>query len=337
MLWFQPGALEPLHKFELLGLLTSLAVYNGLTLPVTFPLALYRKLLDLPVTKLEHIEDGWPSLMRGLKSLLNYEDDSGRTRVEDVFMRSYIFSVETLGTTISVDMEKIGREDDWHSVQGSKLVCERAVPQSRSESKAEMLSSMSKNDLNVFQSSADGSDGLDLQETLNGMSSTPGIRKALRTRTDSITSQARMVTELNRNQYVEDYIFWLTDKSIRPQYEAFARGFYVCLDRKATTILSPELLKRMVEGTQEIDVDALQEGARYEGGYSSEHPVIKDFWHVVHELPEESVRRLLEFVTASDRIPVNGIRNIQFIIQRNGNDDHVCNHITVFLPSSTCC
>lgn len=45
MSWFQPGSLEPPYKFEMLGLLTSLAVYNGLTLPFSFPLALYRKLL----------------------------------------------------------------------------------------------------------------------------------------------------------------------------------------------------------------------------------------------------------------------------------------------------
>jgi len=64
MSWFQPGSLEPLYKFELLGLLTSLAVYNGLTLPFTFPRALYRKLLNLPVISLVHIEDGWPELTK---------------------------------------------------------------------------------------------------------------------------------------------------------------------------------------------------------------------------------------------------------------------------------
>ena len=41
----------------------SLAVYNSITLPLTLPLAFYRKLLGLKVKKLEHIDDGWPDLV----------------------------------------------------------------------------------------------------------------------------------------------------------------------------------------------------------------------------------------------------------------------------------
>lgn len=68
--WFQPCSLEPLYKFELLGLLMSLAIYNGLTLPVNFPTAFYRKLLGLKLKQLDHIRDGWPELTRGLEELL---------------------------------------------------------------------------------------------------------------------------------------------------------------------------------------------------------------------------------------------------------------------------
>lgn len=102
MSWFQPGSLEPLYKFELLGLLTSLAVYNGLTLPFTFPLALYSKLLDQPVSKLADIEDGWPELTKGLRTLHDWPEDN----VESVFMRPFVFSVDVFGTTVDVDMDK---------------------------------------------------------------------------------------------------------------------------------------------------------------------------------------------------------------------------------------
>ena len=33
MTWFQPGTVEQLYKFEVIGILTSLAVYNAVTLP----------------------------------------------------------------------------------------------------------------------------------------------------------------------------------------------------------------------------------------------------------------------------------------------------------------
>ena len=44
----------------------------------------------------------------------------------------------------------------------------------------------------------------------------------------------------------------------------------------------------------------------------------------------EQKKRLLEFVTASDRVPVGGMRNLQFTLQRNGVEDG-------HLPSSYTC
>lgn len=311
MSWFQPCSLEPLYKFELLGLLTSLAVYNGLTLPVTFPLALYRKLLDLPVKRLAHIEDGWPSLTKGLKNLLSWADGD----VEDVFVRSYEFSVEALGKTIAVDMEKVGRDDNWPLVEEDRA---------KSEAVGSVVHSgkISRSLKSPKELAEDGYQWIGSGKPANS-SLAVRSRSSSRRRSSSIPSQTAMVTNKNREQYVEDYVFWLTDKAIRPQYEAFARGFYICLDRRAVSIFNPESLKGLVEGIQEIDVDALQENARYEGGYSAGHGLIKHFWNVVRQFPPAQLRQLLEFVTASDRIPINGVSSIQFVIQRNGVEDEV--------------
>ena len=79
----------------------------------------------------------------------------------------------------------------------------------------------------------------------------------------------------------------------------------------------------MVEGLQEIDMDALQKSARYENGYSPGHPVIKAFWDVVRHYSTLGKRRLLEFVTASERVPVGGTGHLVFVIQRNGSDSDV--------------
>jgi hypothetical protein len=139
----------------------------------------------------------------------------------------------------------------------------------------------------------------------------------------TVAVEAPLVTNQNRSQFVKDYIFWLTDKSIRPQFEAFLRGFHTCLDRSALSIFTPEALKTVVEGIQEIDVAELEHHARYEGGFGPTHRVIRDFWSVVKQYPPEKKAQLLEFVTASDRIPVNGISSIMFVIQKNGVGDLV--------------
>ncbi len=50
---------------------------------------------------------------------------------------------------------------------------------------------------------------------------------------------------------------------------------------------------------------------------------------VVHELSIEDKRRLLQFTTGSDRVPVGGLGRLKLIIARNGADsDRLVFHIT---------
>ena len=263
MTWFQSGSPEPLWKFELIGTIVSLAVYNGLTLPVTFPKALYRKLLDQEVTELHHISDGWPDLANGLTSLLEWDESKGL--VEDIFTVTYEFSVEQFGQPVSREMR--------------------------------------------------------------GSTHWPQFNEA----NTSNPTDAPLVTNENRNSYVSDYMHWLTDVSVRPQFEAFKSGFFTCVDRRSISLFDPDTLQSLVEGIQEIDISELRRATRYvgwEGG--SSHRTIRDFWSIVKRYDLEQKKKLLEFVTASDRVPVGGMRNLQFNIQRNGVDDG-------HLPSSYTC
>ncbi|KZF21159.1 hypothetical protein L228DRAFT_240036 [Xylona heveae TC161] len=292
MTWFRPCSLEPLYKFELLGLLFSIAIYNGLTLPITFPKALYRKLLGQQSTKIEHIQDGWPELAKGLTELLEWNEGD----VGDIFMRTYDFSFDAFGKVMNVDMLKFDRNSEW--------------PPTNSPSKK------GKKRATNFEPDHSRTEGAVLDKLVSHEPS---------------EDEAELVTNSNREQFVKDYIFWLTDKSIRPQYEAFARGFFVCLDRKAISMFSPEAFQSIVEGVQGIDIDALERTARYEDGYSSGHPLIQQFWQIVRQFSPVEKRHLLEFVTASDRVPVNGVESILFVIQRNGPDsDRVPTSLTCF-------
>lgn len=292
MTWFQALSFEPLYKFELLGLLVSLAVYNGLTLPMNFPLSLYRNLLgNQGGTGLPQIEDGWPELRNGLQQLLDWSDGD----VEDLFSRSYAFSFERAGEVVTVDMGQVGREDPWPHSCVELPGGEPAGSQSAS----------------VKHSSVDSK------------------------------AEPKMVTNENRVAFVNDYIYWLTEKSVHPQIEAFKRGFYVCLNRKSLGLFPATELKILVEGIQTIDVDALETTAQYEGSFSAEHRTIRDFWSVVRTFSQAQLGNLLEFVTASDRVSVLGISSISFVVQRNGRDDEVrdltigwkgSNMNSVFLP-----
>ncbi|KAK7735504.1 hypothetical protein SLS63_003974 [Diaporthe eres] len=285
MAWFQPGSTEPDWKFELVGLLVGLAVYNGLTLPVSFPKALYRKLLGEPVTDIHHINDGWPQIASSLTELLEWDESNGA--VEDIFAVTYEFSVNMLNEHVSREMHSIS--------PGSQPPPEHEWPQ--------------------FPPS-----------------SSTGNQQPHWTLSCENPEDAPLVTDANRNAYVSDYIRYMTDVSVRPQYEAFAKGFRSILHPKSLTLLSPELLQNLVEGQQEIEVSELRRAARYVG-YSSSSRTIKDFWKIVREYDDQMKRKLLEFVTASDRVPVGGIKNIQFVVQKNGEEDGPDGH----LPTAYTC
>ncbi|KAK8069730.1 hypothetical protein PG994_006346 [Apiospora phragmitis] len=268
MTWFQPGSLQPDWKFELVGLLISLALHNGLTLPITFPKALYRRLLGEPVTELHHIADGWPDLANGLTTLLEWDEKDGA--VEDVFARTYEFSISMFGQPVSREMDASSTAE-WPQFSSS-------VPASANP------------------------------------------------------EDAPLVTGDNREAYVSDYIRYLTDVSVAPQFAAFARGFRTCPHPKSLRLLNAPLLQSLVEGQQEIDIGELKRAARYVG-WDASHRTVRDFWSVVRRYDDGMRRKLLEFVTASDRVPVGGMRNIQFVVQRNGEEEGDGGH----LPTAYTC
>lgn len=317
--WIQPCSWEPLYKFELLGLLMSLAVYNGLTLPINFPIAFYRKLLGLKVKHLDHIRDGWPELAKGLEGLLTWQEGD----VGDIFMRTYEFSFEAFGCVETVDMLRVDRDAIWPLPSRSMPVADGSrpfgystawsdVPHYGDRANLSPPSSMAAEPTDLMScESSHGDFGKSVDGSISIQSPTPPAE------------EASLVTNRNRHGFVKDYIFWLADKSIRPQFEAFARGFYTCLDRSALSIFTPEALKTMVEGIQEIDMTELEQHARYEGGFGPEHPVVRDFWSIARQFSAEKKAQLLEFVTASDRVPVNGIASIMFVVQKNGVGDAV--------------
>ena len=129
MAWFQPASLEPLYRYELLGLLFSLAIYNGVTLSINFPMVFYLKLMGANhLTRKsvsngwfmgpnsftpEVIQDGWPQLAKGLNALLNWKEGD----VKDVFVRTYDFSLEAYGQTVNVPMKEYDHGQEWPGLQ----------------------------------------------------------------------------------------------------------------------------------------------------------------------------------------------------------------------------
>lgn len=261
MTWFHPGSLEPLWKFKMLGVLFSLAIYNGITLPVTFPLAFYNLMLNSRFrflddhSSLDYIRDGWPDLAKSLQTLLDWKDGD----VAEVFVRDYAFSYEAFGQQVDIDMTR-NNNSNSHTVSSDEL---------------------------------------------------------------------SLVTNENRGAFVRDYVTHLILHSVRPQLKAFKKGFHTCLKPRGLELFTPKTLKKLVEGTQTISISELRACATYED-YDSAHPTIRMFWDIVQGFSQGDATHLLEFVTASDRVPVTGYKSLTFNIVRMGNDSEQ-------LPTSSTC
>lgn len=291
MTWFQPASLEPLWKFEMIGMLFSLAVYNGITLPVTFPLALYDYFLHQEhnseeMGAIEYIADGWPDLAKSFHELLTYHGE-----VADVFLRDYTFSFAAFGQNIDVDMQAF-RDTEW--------------PDSAFEISDEV-------------------------PTASYMKA-PCLDDPCWRRTRDAQTEPQTVTNEDREQYINDYVEWLTYRSVGPQLRAFTHGFHTCLHRASLNFFTPGTLRSLVEGaSQSISPSLLRsQSAQYEPPYSDTHPTIKDFWSVVEQYDQDELRRLLEFVTASERVPITGYESIKFeIVWARGDTER--------LPTSSTC
>ena len=69
-----------------------------------------------------------------------------------------------------------------------------------------------------------------------------------------------------------------------------------------------------------FDFAELEAATEYEGGYTVDSEAVRNFWRVAHSLPLESQRRLLQFTTGSDRVPVGGLSRLKMVIARHGPD-----------------
>lgn len=131
---------------------------------------------------------------------------------------------------------------------------------------------------------------------------------------------SRPVTNANRREFVDMYVHYLLDQSVARQYEPFKRGFFTVCGGNALSLFRPEEIELLIRGSDEpLDVNSLRAVASYDGWPKSrppeEQPQILWFWEFFGKLTPSDQRKLLGFITGSDRIPAMGATNLVIRIQ----------------------
>uniref|UniRef100_A0A669B9Y1 HECT and RLD domain containing E3 ubiquitin protein ligase 3 n=1 Tax=Oreochromis niloticus TaxID=8128 RepID=A0A669B9Y1_ORENI len=88
LLWFSDKCFVEQNWFHLIGIICGLAIYNATVVDLHFPLALYKKLLEVSPT-LEDFKELSPTEARSLQQLLDYEGSD----VEETFLLNFAVSV----------------------------------------------------------------------------------------------------------------------------------------------------------------------------------------------------------------------------------------------------
>ncbi|KAK9112899.1 hypothetical protein Scep_020418 [Stephania cephalantha] len=120
------------------------------------------------------------------------------------------------------------------------------------------------------------------------------------------------VTEENKHEYVDLVAEHRLTTAIRPQINAFLEGFNELIHRDLISIFNDKELELLISGLPDIDLDDLRANTEY-SGYSAASPVIQWFWEVVQGLSKEDKARLLQFVTGTSKVPLEGFSALQGI------------------------
>lgn len=140
--------------------------------------------------------------------------------------------------------------------------------------------------------------------------------------------EKRPVTNQNRKEFVELYVKHVLDTSVTRQFEPFKRGFYMVCGGNALSLFGPEEIELLVRGSAEpLDVQALKAVAVYDGWGlkvpAEADPAVRWFWNYFEKISPEDQRKLLSFITGSDRIPATGAANLTIKVVCLGQDsDH---------------
>ncbi|KAL9104763.1 MAG: hypothetical protein Q9163_000313 [Psora crenata] len=147
------------------------------------------------------------------------------------------------------------------------------------------------------------------------------------------------VTEENKQEYVQLVVEYRLTGSVQSQLEKFLEGFHDIVPPELISIFDEQELELLISGLPDIDVDDWKNHTEYHN-YQVASPQIQWFWRAVRSFDKEERAKLLQFVTGTSKVPLNGFGQLEgmngfsrFNIHRDyGNKDRLPSSHTCFNP-----
>ncbi|KAL3417785.1 HECT-domain-containing protein [Phlyctema vagabunda] len=137
--------------------------------------------------------------------------------------------------------------------------------------------------------------------------------------------ESKPVTNTNRREFVDLYVRYLLDTAVTRQFEPFKRGFFTVCGGNALSLFRPEEIELLIRGSDEpLDIASLRAVAVYDNwgvaNAPDSEPVVSWFWDSFEHAEPKDQRKLLSFITGSDRIPATGTSTMVIKLSCLGDD-----------------
>ncbi|KAJ8925495.1 hypothetical protein NQ315_009333 [Exocentrus adspersus] len=133
----------------------------------------------------------------------------------------------------------------------------------------------------------------------------------------------------NKDEYIKCIIQWRFVGRVQEQMNSFLDGFSDLIPLNLVKIFDENELELLMCGIQHIDVKDWKQNTLYKGDYHANHIIVQWFWRVVLSFSNEMRARLLQFVTGTSRVPMNGFKELYgsngpqlFTIEKWGTPDN---------------
>ncbi|TKA65871.1 hypothetical protein B0A55_12341, partial [Friedmanniomyces simplex] len=118
------------------------------------------------------------------------------------------------------------------------------------------------------------------------------------------------VTEENKHEYVQRIVEYRLIKAVDNQLEEFLKGFHDIIPKELVAIFNEQELELLISGLPDIDVDDWKNNTEYHN-YQPTSPQIQWFWRAVRSFDKEEKAKLLQFVTGTSKVPLNGFKELE--------------------------
>ncbi|TNN58544.1 E3 ubiquitin-protein ligase SMURF2 [Liparis tanakae] len=118
------------------------------------------------------------------------------------------------------------------------------------------------------------------------------------------------VSQDTKKEYVRLYVNWRFLRGIEAQFLALQKGFNEVIPQHLLKAFDEKELELIVCGLGKIDINDWKSNTRLKH-CTAESSSVKWFWKAVESFDEERRARLLQFVTGSSRVPLQGFKALQ--------------------------